>query len=75
MARSAYSDGTSTDTNIMTAVLAELQSLSRIVQNLDVGHSGDTKVLIDGHEVFRTVVDYNNRAIRCNGKSPLKSTR
>ena len=72
MTKAAYSDGTSTDASIMTAMLAELQSLSRIVQNLDVGQRGDTKVIIGGREVFQTVVEENNRAIRSYGKSPLK---
>jgi len=72
MAKSAYSEGASTNASIMTAMLAELQALSRIVQNLDVGQSGDTKVLINGREVFQTVVEENNRAIRSYGKSPLK---
>ena len=55
----------------LLSILSELQALSRTMQNSD-GTQPVTKVIINGREVFQTVVDENNRAIRSNGKSPLK---
>jgi len=55
----------------LLSILAELQALSRSMQNSD-SDQRVTKVIIGGREVFQTVVEENNRAIRSYGKSPLK---
>ena len=55
----------------LLSILAELQALSRNMQRSD-DDQRVTKVIIGGREVFQTVVEENNRAIRSYGKSPLK---
>jgi len=60
-------------TAYLLGILSELQALARSMRNGDGGQTGDIKVIIDGREVFQTIVDENNRAIRRTGKSPLKA--
>ena len=55
----------------LLSILAELQALSRSMQNSG-GNQPVVKTIINGREVFQTVVEENNRAFRNYGKSPLK---
>lgn len=60
-------------TAYLLGILSELQALSRIVQNGENGQNRDIRIVINGREVFQAVVDENNRAVRNNGKSPLRT--
>lgn len=53
--------------------LVEIAAILRQILNAVVSvSSGGIQIIIGGREVFQVVVDENNRAVLCNGKSPLK---
>ena len=56
----------------LAGILSELQGLSEFMRTQGNSQLGDIKVIINGREVFQTVVDENNRAITRTGKSPLR---
>ena len=61
------------DNALLTSILAEIQALSRSVRNGDGNQNSDIRVIVNGRELFRAMVDENNQAIRRDGRSPLRT--
>lgn len=53
-------------------ILSELQALAEALRSGGSGQSSEIKLVINGREVFQTVVDENERAIQRTGKSPIR---
>lgn len=61
-------DETGGEGNSYLATIA--QGMQTIINRM--GNNSDTQIIIDGREVFRVVVNENNRAIQRTGASPIR---
>lgn len=59
-------------TGYLMGILSELQALAEALRSGGSGQSSEIKLIINGREVFQTVVDENERAIQRTGKSPIR---
>lgn len=59
-------------TGYLMGILSELQALAEALRSGGSGQSSEIKLVINGREVFQTVVDENERAIQRTGKSPIR---
>ena len=67
-------DSTDTTQTSLTEILSEMREQNRLLQLIEAAarNGSSVKVQIDGREVFNTVVNENNRAIRRTGTSPIR---